>query len=108
MSSHQIPKALERQRGPVSSPARARQVGAGDEIDRRHRIEIGAQVATLDSALDQGDHDGAARLSRLPANVARAFSSVPTPIFIYLGLLVLAVIAVALAVKREIDAGRRW
>jgi hypothetical protein len=45
--------------------------------------------------------------SRLPSDVGHAFSSVPTPIFIYLGLLLLAVIAVALAVRREIAVGRR-
>jgi hypothetical protein len=45
--------------------------------------------------------------SRIPSDVGHAFSSVPTPIFVYLGLLVLAVIAVALAVRREIAVGRR-
>jgi hypothetical protein len=45
--------------------------------------------------------------STLPADVGHVFSNVPTPIFIYLGLLVLAVIAVALGVRREMAAGRR-
>jgi hypothetical protein len=45
--------------------------------------------------------------SSIPSDVGHAFSSVPTPVFIYLGLLVLAVIAVALAVRREIAVGRR-
>jgi hypothetical protein len=45
--------------------------------------------------------------SRIPSDVGHAFSSVPTPIFVYLGLLVLAVIAVAVAVRREIADGRR-
>jgi hypothetical protein len=45
--------------------------------------------------------------SRIPSDVGHAFSSVPTPVFVYLGLLVLAVIAVALAVRREIAIGRR-
>lgn len=45
--------------------------------------------------------------SRLPSEVGNTFSSVPTPVFVYLGLLLLAVIAVALAVRREIAAGRR-
>ncbi len=45
--------------------------------------------------------------SRIPSDAAHAFSSVPTPVFIYLGLLALAVIAVAVAVRREIVIGRR-
>jgi hypothetical protein len=45
--------------------------------------------------------------ARLPSEIGHAFSSVPTPIFVYLGLLALAVIAVALAVRREIASGRR-
>lgn len=45
--------------------------------------------------------------ARLPSEIGSAFSSVPTPIFVYLGLLALAVIAVALAVRREIASGRR-
>jgi hypothetical protein len=45
--------------------------------------------------------------SSIPSEAGHAFSSVPTPVFIYLGLLVLAVIAVALAVRREIAVGRR-
>jgi hypothetical protein len=45
--------------------------------------------------------------SRLPSDVGHAFSSVPTPVFVYLGLLALAVIAVAFAVRREIVIGRR-
>ena len=45
--------------------------------------------------------------SRLPSEVRHAFSSVPTPVFVYLGLLVLAVIAVALGVRREVAVGRR-
>jgi hypothetical protein len=45
--------------------------------------------------------------ARLPSEIGHAFSSVPTPLFVYLGLLALAVIAVALAVRREIGAGRR-
>jgi hypothetical protein len=44
---------------------------------------------------------------RLPSDVGHAFSSVPTPALIYLGVLVLAVIAVGLAVRREIAVGRR-
>ena len=45
--------------------------------------------------------------SSIPSDVGHAFSSVPTPVFIYLGLLVLAVIALAFAVRREIAVGRR-
>jgi len=51
--------------------------------------------------------DSAPLFSRLPSDVGHAFSSVPTPMLIYLGVLVLAVIAVALAVRREIAIGRR-
>jgi hypothetical protein len=65
-------------------------------------------VAGVHASGGQAAANSVPLFSSLPSDVASAFSSVPTPIFIYLGLLLLAVIAVGLAVKREIAAGRRW
>lgn len=53
------------------------------------------------------DGGSSSLFTRIPSAGARAFSSVPTSAWVYLGLLVLAVIAVALGVRREIVAGRR-
>ena len=44
--------------------------------------------------------------ARFPAVVGSAFSSVPILLFVYLGLMAVAVLAVAIAVRREILAGR--
>jgi hypothetical protein len=54
-----------------------------------------------------GDGGSSSLFAKIPSAGAHAFTSVPTSVWLYLGLLVLAVIAVALAVRREVAAGRR-
>jgi hypothetical protein len=51
--------------------------------------------------------DSSSLFQRIPAAGRHLFASVPTPALIYLGVLALAVIAVGLAVRREIAVGRR-
>jgi hypothetical protein len=54
-----------------------------------------------------GGHDSSSLFSSVPSEVGHAFSRVPTPLFVYLGLLAMAVLAVAIAVRREVAVGRR-
>jgi hypothetical protein len=67
-----------------------------------------AGVHASGGASATSDSSSSSLLQRLPSAVGHRFSSVSTPALIYLGLLVLAVIAVALAVRREVSAGRHW
>lgn len=54
-----------------------------------------------------GSSDSSSLFSRIPSSVGHQFQSISTPALVYLGLLMLVVIAVALTVRREILIGRR-